>query len=342
MFSVEEILAKSDLLAYVERAGGTPKGNGNRYACACPLHGGNNTTAFSIYFKDGRWRWNCFTGTCGGGDSIRFVEVWQNLNFKQACEWINGGAIEDSDGMKESAERRLEAARQDAQKAKDREEARRHELQVAERHVFYHKTMTQFHRDEWTKAGIDEGMQDFWNLGGCEDFTYKSDGCLYHSPTLTIPILGEACELLTIQHRLMNPHNPKDKYRPETVGLHSHPFLAVPEMGYDGDLILVMEGAKKAMVSWIHCDTTVQCIGVPAQREYIHLAERLSPVGKRVIVIPDPNSDRNPNAVRLGWELAKAVGGRYLQMPAKIDDYLNSVSMKPDQFYFMLKQARHA
>jgi len=342
MFDIDSILAKSDLLAYVERAGAQPKGGGNRYSCACPIHGGDNTTAFSIYYKDGRWLWNCFTGSCGGGDAIRFVEVWQGLKFKDACEWINGGAIADVYGIQESAARRLEQAEIETKAAKEREEARRREMQVSNTHVRYHEQMTQWMKDKWTEAGVDEGMQSFWTLGGCEDFTYKEAEEIYHSPTLTIPIFSEARELLTIQHRLLNPHNPKSKYRPEKTGLHSHPFLAVPEMGFDGDKILVMEGAKKAMVTWTRSDTGWQCIGVDSQEMYKAMVEILQPVGARVIVIPDPNTERNPNAIRKAWHMAKEIGGAMVQTPAKIDDLILQTDMQQNELYDLLKQARKA
>lgn len=342
MFDIESILAKSDLLAYVERAGGKLHGGGYRYACACPLHGGDNPTALSIFYKDGHWIWNCFTGNCGGGDAIRFVEIWQGLKFKEACEWINGGAIEDAQGMKESAEQRHAAALIEERAAKERTEARRKELQLSERHLQYHNAMTQWMKDKWTQAGIDEGMQSFWTLGGCQDFTYKDDEQIYHSPTLTIPIFSEMRELLTIQHRLLNPHNPKNKYRPEKTGLHAHPFLAVPEMGFDGDKILVMEGAKKAMVTWTRSDTGWQCIGVDSQEMYKSMVKVLQPVGARVVVIPDPNTKGNPNALRKAWYLTKQIGGAMVNIPAKIDDLILGTDMQQDQLYDLLKQARKA
>lgn len=341
-FDVQLVLEKSDLLGYVERAGGTPKGAGNRYACSCPLHGGENPTAFSIYFQDGRWKWKCFTDECGGGDAISFVEKWQGIDFKRACEWITGGAIEDVEGMRESAAARLEKARLETIAAQEREQARRKELQTAERHLYYHKMRTQYHKDVWTQAGIDEGMQDFWTLGGTEDFTYKVGETLYHTPTITIPIFSEENELLTIQHKLLNPVNAKDKYRPDVTGLHSHPFLAVPAMGFDGDLIFVMEGAKKAMVTWTRADVGWQTIGVMSQVEYRHLVEKLKPVGKRVIAIPDPDSDGNPNAFKLARELAHEVGGKIIRVPGKIDDMILQANLTQDHLWMMAKQARRA
>lgn len=343
-FNVQAILDKADLLAYVERSGGEPKGGGNRYSCCCSLHGGDNPTAFSIYFQDGKWKWNCFTGSCGGGDAITFVEKWQGLDFRKACEWINGGAIDDAQGMAESAAVRLEQARLATIAAQKMEDARRKEFQTAEKHLLYHNNMTQQHKDEWQRAGIDEGLQEFWYLGGCPSFEYwiKGDKQPHYSPTLTIPIFNTQHELMTIQHRLLNPANPKDKYRPDTIGLHSHPFLAVPTMGYDGGIIWVMEGAKKAMVTWTRSDSDWQCIGVPAQTEYKHLVEDLKPAGKRVIVIPDPNSERNPNAYKFGAELARMVGGKILRVTEKIDDMILSTNINKDILFAMSKQARRA
>ena len=333
MFDVNEILNKADLLTYVERAGGKPKKNGNRYSCACPIHGGDNPTAFSIYDKDGKQLWNCFTGSCGGGDAIKFVELWQGMNFKQACEWITGGEITDGVAMAKSAKERLAAAEIETKAALQREEARRREMQSENRHIFYNNNLklNNWMREKWINWGIDEGMQDFWKLGGCDDFFVDGE---YHSPTLTIPVSNERGELMTIRHRIMNPRNPRDKYRPERTGLHSHPFLALPELGYDGGIIWVMEGEKKAMVTWTKADSDWQCIGVPGQEMYKGLTERLRPVSDRVIVVPDPNAELK------AYALAKEIGAKFLTIPEKIDDYIIETGLTQDSLFKLYKQAR--
>jgi len=293
-FNIDEILSKADLITYVERAGGKPRKNGERYSCACPLHGGDNPTAFSMYRKNGQLLWNCYTGTtCGGGDAIKFVEKWLGYSFPQACEFISGEKIEDAQAMNISAAQRLKEAEIETKAAQEREEARRTELRVSEKHLQYNENLKKhlWMRNAWRMAGIDDGMQDFWSLGGCEDFAFKYNDELHHSPSMTIPIFNTESELMTIQHRLMKPVDPKDKYRPERTGLHSHPFLALPGMGFDGGIIWVMEGAKKAMVTWTQADPDWQCIGVPSQSEYKNMVENLKENGRRVIVVPDPNSE---------------------------------------------------
>jgi hypothetical protein len=103
-----------------------------------------------------------------------------------------------------------------------------------------------------------------------------------------------------------------------------------------------MEGAKKAMVTWTRADSDWQCIGVMSQGEYKNLIDKLKPVGKKVIVVPDPNSERNPHAYRLGRELARAVGGRVLRVNDKMDDLILTAELSHDDLFAMSKQARKA
>lgn len=339
--NIDDVLNKADLLTYVTLAGGKPEKNGSRYACPCPLHGGDNDTAFSIYF-DGRWKWHCFTRDCGGGDAISFVMAWQKLKFIEACEFILGERVSDPELLYKSAQERLEAAHIDEVAARERKEARLKELQVAEKHLFFHKNRGEWARETWMKRGLDEGMQDWFYLGACDDFSYKTKDVLYHSPTLSIPYLGEQNELLYLQHRLVNPINPKDKYRPDMDSreIDIPPFLAVPTMGYDGELILVVEGAIKAMVTWSRItETEVQVIGVPVQGGYRSLTEKIK--GKKVIIIPDPDGNtKNEKTLAQPVDLARAVGGSILRLPAKVDDYLLETETTPDNFYKALRQAR--
>lgn len=82
---VSEVLKRVDLRELAEHAGARFN-NANR--SRCPLHGGNNPTAFSIYQgQDGVWRWHCFTGCQDGnnsGDVIKFYMLRNNCDFKTA------------------------------------------------------------------------------------------------------------------------------------------------------------------------------------------------------------------------------------------------------------------
>lgn len=327
MFNVDDILNKTDLRELVEKAGGKLR----KDRCACPIHGGHDETGFSVYKKDGRDLWMCFSGDCGGGDAISFVQVWRGWDFKRSCEFLGGNVQADPLEMKRLADERMARAQKELEEKQARHEAARRELQVAELHLMYHDKMPGWGKALWIERGLDEGMQDFFTLGACEDFVINGD---YHTPTLTIPILDEQRQVLNIKHRLLKPQKPNDKYRPERAGLGSFPpFLAIPEMGYDGGLIIVTEGEIKAMVTWASLDEgDIQVIGVPGRSQFKAVSEPLK--GKNVVVIPDPGAEKD------AFDFARGIGARYLPMPDKIDDYILANEMKRSEVYSLVKQAR--
>lgn len=330
MFNTDAILQKTDLVDLVEKAGAQVKKN----RCACPIHGGRDVTGFAIYKDGGREYWKCFSGDCGGGDAIDFVMVWRGWDFKRACEFLGGEVQADPHEMKRLADERMAKAKRELEDKQNRLEAARAELRTAEKHVLYHESMGEWARKMWIGRGLDEGMQSFWTLGACEDFVINGD---YHTPTLTIPVFGEQHELLNIKHRLVNPQNPKDKYRPERSGLGAFPpFLAVPEMGYDGGLIIVTEGEIKAMVTWSSLsEVDVQVIGVPGRSQFKALAKDLQ--GKKnVVVIPDPGAEAD------AWSFAKSVSAKYLPMNEKIDDYILQTGITANDLFALIKQARRS
>lgn len=49
----------------------------------CPIHGGDNRSAFT---HDGH-RWACFT-RCGSGDVVRLVELLRGVGFRDAVAWL--------------------------------------------------------------------------------------------------------------------------------------------------------------------------------------------------------------------------------------------------------------
>jgi len=325
--NIEGVLAKTDLFDLVEKAGGEIGRDGR---CACPLHGGKDANAFHVYADSGKQKWKCFSGDCGGGDALDFVQKWRGWDLEQAYEFLGGEQQYDPQEMKRLADERHVRAQAELLDKQQRVEAARKELQVAEKHLFYHDTMGEWAVDMWNRRGLDEGLQSFFTLGACSDFVVGD----YHTPTLTIPIFSEENTLLNIKHRLVNPKNPKDKYRPETHGLGVFPpLLAIPAMGYDGELIIVVEGEIKAMVTWAHLPASdFQVIGVSGRNSFKPLTEKL--FGKKVVVIPDPGAEKE------AFEFARSVQGRIFYAPEKIDDYLISASITSDNFYNALRQAR--
>jgi hypothetical protein len=331
MFDVESIIQNADLRQLVERAGGQPDNHGR---CACPIHGGNNENGFSIFHKDGRDFWKCWTGDCGSGDAIDFIKAWQGIDFKSACAFLGGDVVSDPVAMEQSARERLEKAKREHEEARLKVEARRAELQVAQLHLHYHQNMKPWAIEAWLARGINESFQGLWYLGACEDKAIMFKGQEYHTPTLTIPILAQDFSVLNIKHRLINPPKPNDKYRPEREGLGSFPpFLAFPELGYDGAVIWVIEGEIKSMVAaTITPDASWQFIGVPGKGGFEKVTGQLK--GKNVIVVPDPGAESE--AVKF----CKEVHGRYLRLPDKIDDLIIANGYDSDWLKSVEKQTR--
>lgn len=333
MFDTEKLLASVDLVELAQRAGAQFKHVGGSWRSTCPLHGGHNDTGFAIYQKDGRQLWTCFSGECGGGDAISFVMAWQGLDFKRACGFLGGDILSDPQEMTRLANERAERAKQELDKAIAKAEAARAELQAAQVHLYYHEHMPECSHKNWLDRGLNDTDIGFWYLGGKADFVIGGN---YHTPTLTIPIFDTERHLLNVKHRLLNPNpqKPNDKYRPEREGLGPFPpFLAVPEMGFDGETILVLEGEIKALVTWARCgNIDTQCIGVPGRSNYAPLVEKL--FGKNVVVVPDPGAEKDAVA------FAKQVHGRVLLLPDKIDDLVVRNNYDVDWLMPLVRQSR--
>jgi hypothetical protein len=80
--SIRSILSLRDL---AEEAGAVFRGVSSNPSSACPLHGGDNPTAFHLY-DDGQ-RWHCFTrcpDSRNDGDIIAFYMFWKQIDYRAA------------------------------------------------------------------------------------------------------------------------------------------------------------------------------------------------------------------------------------------------------------------
>jgi DNA primase len=95
---LDDLLDRTDLPALVETvAAAKPRRAGHGFHCACPLHQGDNTGAFSIFQGgDGRrWHWHCHTRCNEGGDALTFLRKYFNCDFveavKRLCQFTGTG-----------------------------------------------------------------------------------------------------------------------------------------------------------------------------------------------------------------------------------------------------------
>ena len=84
---IDALLSKVNLEEIAERAGTKLHRNGGDLRGICPLHKGDNATAFSVYADpNGHQRWRCYTQCDASGDVIDFVRRWQGLDFMDAVK----------------------------------------------------------------------------------------------------------------------------------------------------------------------------------------------------------------------------------------------------------------
>ncbi len=91
-FDIDGLRAANDLAVIAGHYTKLTRKGGEWHGC-CPVHGGDNPTAFTIYVKDGVQLWHCFTRECQHdfpSDVIGFIQGVEGLDFKGACEFLGG------------------------------------------------------------------------------------------------------------------------------------------------------------------------------------------------------------------------------------------------------------
>jgi len=85
---IDHIKASIDLKGYIESRGIPLKKNGKGYFGLCPFHDDTNP---SLSVTPTKRVWNCL-GCEAGGDIFRFVEMFDNVNFKEAFQKLEDGS----------------------------------------------------------------------------------------------------------------------------------------------------------------------------------------------------------------------------------------------------------
>ena len=80
------------------------RGRGDQLHGPCPLHGGDNSTAFRVHLRRGVW--NCFTA-CGGGDIVELIRRLEGCSYAQAAHHLSriAGGIDSEATTHQRSER---------------------------------------------------------------------------------------------------------------------------------------------------------------------------------------------------------------------------------------------
>ena len=321
--TIEYILSQNDLVAMANQAGTQMVKRYSDWRGTCPIHIGTDKNEFAIYEENGKQYYKCFSGGCGSGDVIDFYMAWRKVDLKTTINYFMGDKKPDPATMTNVAVERAERAEKKLKETIAAAQAALKDLQEARAWEGYHKQLEENEeaRALWEKRGVPIVWQDIWMLGYCNAFRVStSQGSLITS-TLTMPIFGPDWELLNIRHRLLNPLNPKDKYRPERAGLASQAFMTDPDLGMKAENILIVEGEIKSMVTYITLDSPQwQVLGIPGKTWFQKIAEQLK--GKRIVICFNPDAEKEAS------QAANETNGKMIRLPIKIDDLINDGNLE--------------
>jgi hypothetical protein len=178
--------------------------------------------------------------------------------------------------------------------------------------------MTPEHIEWWERQGVPEGIQRYLSIGFKADKTYlDGDQLERHSPAYTIPWFGRNFEFQTMQYRLIDPNIP-DRYRFEygLPGGGSCYYTADPSEPI-GDKVIICEGAKKAIVTWLWLlppGWNFTVIAAASNNTLQPALDATKDCGMRLLVL-DPGAERKAFQTQQKNKNLKAVF-----LPEKIDD----------------------
>jgi len=217
-----------------------------------------------------------------------------------------------------------------------REEARKRSAEIALAHLrdeqlweVYYAALDDQARSYWRRRGVPDAFVDYWRLGWARARRFGGVQC----DSATIPLFGEAGDVLNIKHRLQDES--AGRYRYELIGLEAPPFLCKPGESVGGHVIAV-EGEIKSMVTFATLDDASVCmIGLPGTNPAAGIIDTLKRAD-RVTLVMDPGAKRD------GIDLARQIGIAktwLLVPPVKIDDGILAAGLDSREVRQVLESA---
>jgi hypothetical protein len=262
----------------------------------CPKCGGHRR--FVIFTDHEFPLWHGYCDECGTK-----VKAWEHTKVQYDPQRAAAIAAEQARNEAERAEYRTKKLA---------------EFTTAELWAELRDRMTTEHIEWWESQGIPEDIQRFLSIGFKSDkIYYDSERIERHSPAYTIPWFGQNFTFKTMQYRLIAP-SISDRYRFEygLEGGSKHFYMADPSEPI-GDKVIICEGAKKAIVTWLWLapqDAHFTVIASSSNNTIQPALEATKDCGLRYLIL-DPGSERKSFEATKNNKNLKAV-----YLPEKIDD----------------------
>ena len=292
----------------MERYGLTAKKQGREYHSPCPDCGGRDRM---IWFDDDKG--NGFCRQC-------YKTFWlTDLKTLDPLE-----KLEREQRAREYAER---------QRGLDAQLLTKFQSRADDYLRGWHDAMTYAAREWWHAQGITDETIEYYELGARPYPITNSLGEKLNLIAYTIPIRDpETCNVVNMHYRIDNAPDGFGKYKQE-AGLPARSFYCKPHTG--GDVIIV-EGAKKAMVLNQLLDGACQIVGLPGITPSERLIDELAGY-KRKFFLPDPDVTATP-IQRFRDRLQNL---HVVRLPVKPDDAVTRYGMTREDLRAWLVQYRN-
>lgn len=195
--------------------------------------------------------------------------------------------------------------------------------------------------------GIAEGEQEAFSLGWTPNHSYWFDRQRHLSSALSIPVFAGTGEPINIHYRLLDAPPEHGKYR-YTAGLTPPLYVLRPEHPFNNQSVIVVEGAKKAIVVGLRLGHEYSVVGLPSANPNPGILEPLS-TARCLYVVLDPDAFVTPK-VMPGQPARRSLLRRLLpslpspyrivKMPVKPDDFFWKYGGSADDFRAYLALSR--
>jgi len=239
--------------------------------------------------KKTRNEWSSSCPVCGGTD--RFVMREEDLSSRGWCRQCGHFAFAKNAAGKKIDPETAARMEREAEERRAFNEARKQErlatLQESKDYLTWHENLPPYAVEAWNSEGIPPSALSIFKLGWNPErpYTDPSDGLVKFTPALTIPYLSPAGSLTTIQFKLMNVSF-RDRYR-FFSGIDTSLFYC-PRDG--GSKTLVVEGAKKAMVSYLFVGAKYNIVALPSKNPGDKILSELRELDDELFILLDPDA----------------------------------------------------
>ncbi len=324
--------------------------NGYQVRGICPLHHGDNPTAFAIRYKDDSgmpcFRWECHTKCCKSGDIIDYVREIYSVSFNSAMSWLSdlfhmdrnvftkintGDFLDAKDVAKFNA---------DINRIKHTAEVdpENFDININENFV---NTCVSRRNQYFSNRGYTEEVLDMYDVGFCPE--YCSPSSWRHSPSggarVTIPIRDQYGELCGMSGRTMKTSCTEgDKYKNlhgTRRGFTLYGLDVAEKYIAEKKSIILTEGYADVWRAWMHGKRNT--VGVMGTKLTSHQTKLILSRANTVAIAMDNDKAGREAEARIAEKLKDFVTLYHIPLPDNTD--VGEIESR-DEFYFCLKNAR--